>query len=102
MDTTVNTTITTKKTNMVIEVLLFVIHKSANANLLKNVEESAHYVDLSRDYVIDLRAILPTSLVALNETLPSASLPPSLPPPSIADTGGTSSDDDSSSNSDDE
>ena len=45
MDTTVNTTITTKKTNMVIEVLLFVIHKSANANLLKYVEESAHYVD---------------------------------------------------------
>ena len=38
MDTTVNTTITTKKTNMVIEVLLFVIHKSANANLLKNVD----------------------------------------------------------------
>lgn len=55
MDTTVNTTITTKKTNMVIEVLLFVIHKSANANLLKNVEESAHYVDLSRDYVRMIR-----------------------------------------------
>ena len=45
MDTTVNTTITTKKTNMVIEMLLFVIHKSANANLPKYVEESAHYVD---------------------------------------------------------
>jgi hypothetical protein len=55
MDTTVNTTITTKKTNMVIEVLLFVIHKSANANLLKYVEESAHYVDLSRDYVRMIR-----------------------------------------------
>ena len=51
---------------------------------------------------LDLRAILPTSLPALNETLPPASLPQPLPPPSIADTGGTSSDDDSSSNSDDE
>ena len=49
---------------------------------------------------LDLSAVLPTSLPALNETLPPA---PSAPaPPSIADTGGTSSDDDSSSNSDDE
>ena len=50
---------------------------------------------------LDLSAVLPTSLPALNETLPPAASPP-LPPPSIADTDGTSSDDDSSSNSDDE
>ena len=50
---------------------------------------------------LDLSAVLPTSLPALNETLPPVASPP-LPPPSIADTGGTSSDDDSSSNSDDE
>jgi hypothetical protein len=51
---------------------------------------------------LDLSAVLPTSLPALNETLPPAPAPPAPAPPSIAETGGTSSDDDSSSNSDDE
>ena len=60
----------------------------------------SHSNDVRSD--LDLSAVLPTSLPALNETLPPASLPPPLPPPSTADTGGTSSDDDSSSNSDDE
>ena len=55
MDTTVNTTITTKKTNMVIEMLLFVIHKSANANLPKYMEESAHSVVISRNHVRMIR-----------------------------------------------
>ena len=68
---------------------------------LTNEEKTEKYSnDVRSD--IDLRAILPTSLAALNETLPPASLSPPLPPPSIADTGGTSSDDDSSPNSDDE
>jgi hypothetical protein len=68
---------------------------------LTNEEKTEKYSnDVRSD--IDLRAILPTSLAALNETLPSASLPPPLPSPSIAETGETSSDDDSSSNSDDE
>jgi hypothetical protein len=55
MDTTANTTITTKITNMLIEMLLFVIHKSTNTNLLKYVEVSAHSVDLSRDYLRMIR-----------------------------------------------
>jgi hypothetical protein len=68
---------------------------------LTNEEKTEKYSnDVRSD--IDLNAILPTSLAALNETLPSASLPPPLPSPSIAETGETSSDDDSSSNSDDE
>ena len=67
---------------------------------LTNEEKTEKYSnDVRSD--IDLRAILPTSLAALNETLPPAALSPPLPPPSIADTGGTSSDDDSSPNSDD-
>ena len=66
---------------------------------LTNEEKTEKYSnDVRSD--LDLSAVLPTSLPALNETLPPAS--PPLPPPSIADTGGTSSDDDSSSNSDDE
>ena len=66
---------------------------------LTNEEKTEKYSnDVRSD--LDLSAVLPTSLPALNETLPAAS--PPLPPPSIADTGGTSSDDDSSSNSDDE
>ena len=68
---------------------------------LTNEEKTEKYSnDVRSD--LDLSAVLPTSLPALNETLPPASLPPPLPPPSTADTGGTSSDDDSSSNSDDE
>ena len=68
---------------------------------LTNEEKTEKYSnDVRSD--LDLSAVLPTSLPALNETLPPASLPPPLPLPSIADTGGTSSDDDSSSNSDDE
>ena len=67
---------------------------------LTNEEKTEKYSnDVRSD--LDLSAVLPTSLPALNETLPPAASPP-LPPPSIADTGGTSSDDDSSSNSDDE
>ena len=68
---------------------------------LTNEEKTEKYSnDVRSD--LDLSAVLPTSLPALNETLPPASLPPPLPPPSTADTGGTSSDDDSSSNSYDE
>ena len=68
---------------------------------LTNEEKTEKYSnDVRSD--LDLSAVLPTALPALNETLPPASLPPPLPPPSTADTGGTSSDDDSSSNSDDE
>ena len=68
---------------------------------LTNEEKTEKYSnDVRSD--LDLSAVLPTSLPALNETLPPASLPPPLPPPSTADTGGTSSDDDSSSNSDNE
>ena len=68
---------------------------------LTNEEKTEKYSnDVRSD--LDLSAVLPTSLPALNETLPPASLPPPLPPPSTADTGGTSSDDDSSSKSDDE
>ena len=67
---------------------------------LTNEEKTEKYSnDVRSD--LDLSAVLPTSLPALNETLPPAASPP-LPPPSIADTGGTASDDDSSSNSDDE
>ena len=67
---------------------------------LTNEEKTEKYSnDVRSD--LDLSAVLPTSLPALNETLPPAASPP-LPPPSIADTGGTSSDDDSSSNSDEE
>jgi hypothetical protein len=67
---------------------------------LTNEEKTEKYSnDVRSD--LDLSAVLPTSLPALNETLPLAASPP-LPPPSIADTGGTSSDDDSSSDSDDE
>ena len=67
---------------------------------LTNAEKTEKYSnDVRSD--LDLSAVLPTSLPALNETLPPAASPP-LPPPSIADTGGTSSDDDSSSNSDEE
>jgi hypothetical protein len=63
---------------------------------LTNEEKTEKYSnDVRSD--LDLSAVLPTSLPALNETLP-----PAPAPPSIADTGGTSSDDDSSSNSDDE
>jgi len=66
---------------------------------LTNEEKTEKYSnDVRSD--LDLSAVLPTSLPALNETLPPA--PPAPAPPSIADTGGTSSDDDSSSNSDDE
>ena len=68
---------------------------------LTNEEKTEKYSNDARSD-LDLSAVLPTSLPALNETLPPASLPPPLPPPSTADTGGTSSDDDSSSNSDDE
>ena len=68
---------------------------------LTNEEKTEKYSnDVRSD--LDLSAVLPTSLPALNETLPPASLPPPLPPPSTADTGGTSSDDDSSPNSDNE
>lgn len=67
---------------------------------LTNEEKTEKYSNDARSD-LDLSAVLPTSLPALNETLPPAASPP-LPPPSIADTGGTSSDDDSSSNSDDE
>ena len=67
---------------------------------LTNAEKSEKYSnDVRSD--LDLSAVLPTSLPALNETLPPAASQP-LPPPSIADTGGASSDDDSSSNSDEE
>lgn len=66
---------------------------------LTNEEKTEKYSnDVRSD--LDLSAVLPTSLPALNETLPPA--PPAPAPPSIADNGGTSSDDDSSSNSDDE
>ena len=67
---------------------------------LTNEEKTEKYSnDVRSD--LDLSAVLPTSLPALNETLlPAPPAPPA--PPSIADTGGTSSDDDSSSNSDDE
>lgn len=66
---------------------------------LTNEEKTEKYSnDVRSD--LDLSAVLPTSLPALNETLPPA--PPAPAPPSIADTDGTSSDDDSSSNSDDE
>ena len=67
---------------------------------LTNEEKTEKYSNDARSD-LDLSAVLPTSLPALNETLPPAASPP-LPPPSIADTDGTSSDDDSSSNSDDE
>ncbi len=67
---------------------------------LTNEEKTEKYSNDARSD-LDMSAVLPTSLPALNETLPPAASPP-LPPPSIADTGGTASDDDSSSNSDDE
>ncbi|MGA6990836.1 MAG: hypothetical protein WBX81_10500 [Nitrososphaeraceae archaeon] len=67
---------------------------------LTNEEKTEKYSNDARSD-LDLSAVLPTSLPALNQTLPPAASPP-LPPPSIADTGGTASDDDSSSNSDDE
>jgi hypothetical protein len=69
---------------------------------LTNEEKTEKYSnDVRSD--LDLSAVLPTSLPALNETLPPAPpAPPAPAPPSIAETGGTSSDDDSSSNSDDE
>ena len=67
---------------------------------LTNEEKTEKYSNDARSD-LDLSAVLPTSLPALNETLPPAASPP-LPPPTIADTDGTSSDDDSSSNSDDE
>lgn len=70
---------------------------------LTNEEKTEKYSnDVRSD--LDLSAVLPTSLPALNETLPPAPAPApaASAPPSIADTGGTSSDDDSSSNSDDE
>lgn len=71
---------------------------------LTNEEKTEKYSnDVRSD--LDLSAVLPTSLPALNETLPpapAAPAPAAPAPPSIADTGGTSSDDDSSSNSDDE
>ena len=67
---------------------------------LTNEEKTEKYSNDARSD-LDMSAVLPTSLPALNETLPPAASPP-LPPPSIADTDGTSSDDDSSSNSDDE
>ena len=67
---------------------------------LTNEEKTEKYSNDARSD-LDMSAVLPTSLPALNETLLPAASPP-LPPPSIADTGGTSSDDDSSSNSDDE
>ena len=67
---------------------------------LTNEEKTEKYSnDVRSD--LDLSAVLPTSLPALNETLPPAASP-ALPPPPIADTGGTSSDDDSDSNSDEE
>jgi len=66
---------------------------------LTNEEKTEKYSnDVRSD--IDLSAVLPTTLPALNETLPPPPQSPS--PPSIADTDGTSSDDDSSSDSDDE
>ena len=67
---------------------------------LTNEEKTEKYSNDARSD-LDMSAVLPTSLPALNETLPPAASPP-LPPPTIADTDGTSSDDDSSSNSDDE
>ena len=51
------------------------------------------------DRILIFRAILPTSLQALDETLPPA-LPPSSP--SLANDVGNQQDDDSSSSSDDE
>jgi hypothetical protein len=65
---------------------------------LTNEEKTEKYSNEVR-LDLDLRAVLPTSLPELNETLPPE---PSSPPPSIPDIGGTSSDDDSSSNSDNE
>jgi hypothetical protein len=66
---------------------------------LTNEEKTEKYSnDVRSD--LDLSAVLPTTLPALNETLPPP--PQSPPPPSIVDTDGTSSDDDSSSDSDDE
>jgi hypothetical protein len=66
---------------------------------LTNEEKTEKYSnDVRSD--LDLSAVLPTTLPALNETLPPPPQSPS--PPSIADTDGTSSDDDSSSDSDDE
>jgi hypothetical protein len=66
---------------------------------LTNEEKTEKYSnDVRSD--IDLSAVLPTTLPALNETLPPP--PQSPPPPSIVDTDGTSSDDDSSSDSDNE
>jgi hypothetical protein len=66
---------------------------------LTNEEKTEKYSnDVRSD--LDLSAVLPATLPALNETLPPP--PQSPPPPSIADTDGTSSDDDSSSDSDDE
>lgn len=62
---------------------------------LTNAEKSEKYSnDVRSD--LDLREILPTSLQALDETLP----PPS--PPSLANDVGNQQDDDSSSSSDDE
>ena len=62
---------------------------------LTNQEKSEKYSnDVRSD--LDLREILPTSLQALDETLP----PPS--PPSLANDVGNQQDDDSSSSSDDE
>ena len=51
------------------------------------------------DRILIIRAILPTSLQALDETLPTP-LPPSSP--SLANDVGNQQDDDSSSSSDDE
>jgi hypothetical protein len=66
---------------------------------LTNEEKTEKYSnDVRSD--LDLSAVLPTTLPALNETLPPP--PQSPPPPSIVDTDGTSSDDDSSSDSDNE
>jgi hypothetical protein len=66
---------------------------------LTNEEKTEKYSnDIRSD--LDLSAVLPATLPALNETSPPP--PQSPPPPSIADTDGTSSDDDSSSDSDDE
>jgi len=66
---------------------------------LTNEEKTEKYSnDVRSD--LDLSAVLPTTLPALNETLPPPPQSPS--PPSIADTDGTSSDDDSISDSDDE
>ncbi len=65
---------------------------------LTNEEKSEKYSnDVRSD--LDVRAILPTSLQALDETLPPA-LPPS--PPSLANDVGNQQVDDSSSSSDDE